>query len=53
MKSRRAAKHGLTDPSLADDQTRPRRRGAGPWALVFLYLALILIPLGLASLLPD
>ena len=48
MSSRRAAQQGLNDPNLADDQTRPSRRGAGPWALVFLYLALILIPLGLA-----
>jgi len=28
--------------------TRPRRRGAGPWTLVGIYLTLILAPLGLA-----
>ena len=50
MKSNRATAASRDDRGPTDIADRPRRRGARPWLLVLVYVALITAPLGLAAL---
>jgi len=50
MKSNRAIAASDKNPGQTELQARPRRRGARPWLLVLVYLALVMAPLGLAGL---
>ena len=50
MASEPADRSRPTDPVLGNKPGRPRRRGVGPWTLVLVYLALVLVPLGLSLL---
>ncbi len=51
MKATRARQYDVPSQEQALSGARPRRRGARPWLLVLIYLAMILAPLGLAAFL--
>ncbi len=48
MREKRTSQSDRPVPTQADNDTRPRRRGARLWLLVSIYMGLALAPLGLA-----